>query len=445
MMGRLAGAVVATLLIATRARAEVAQPQLVGPHAFALLAGRPATVRAGWRAVAGATHYRVTWKDVEADVTDTAFESIETTAGRHTLSIVAVDKDGHAGPAAHLQIDVVAIAATSPGDTTASTRTGAPAYAIGTRFASPGTPCSLGGSPAAPAIQAHTAGRPWLACGEVSEPIIVAPVIVATEPPPPLVRETATTLHVTVASVAPLGDRLDVEAIGELDLGEAQRTEGGFDVAVTPRTDATAVGLRVMAGDLELGRVALPLSDRVAMVAPPRPRPAWFAVDAGVLAGVFSPAKVGASATHLGHPSAPADTLATGGSFAGHVGFFPLRKVGLEVQVAYVPTGYASGGGTSTLLVERIQLAVRAVDDHRYGLRLLAGGDVLTERARRGTSRHATDGGLHYGAAFTIGVTRALAVRIEAMHLITTSLDAGYASSFVAQVGVVTRFGRRDR
>ena len=156
---------------------------------------------------------------------------------------------------------------------------------------------------------------------------------------------------------------------------------------------------------------------------------------------MFEPPSVGASASHLGHPTSQADALATGGSLAGHVGFFPLRTVGLEAQLAYVPTGYATGGGTSSLLVERFQISIRAVD----GLRLLFGGDVLTELSHRGTSRRATDGGLHYGAAFTIGVARDLWVRVEAMHMISAALDASYASSFIAQVGVVTRFGRRDR
>lgn len=453
-MLRLAGAVVGAMLLATPARAEIAAPQLaVGPHAFAVVAGQAAKVAVAWRAVAGATHYRVSWKDVEHDVTATAFESVEAIAGRHALSIVALDKAGHASAATTVQIDIIAITAIAPGATTSAA---APAFAIGTRFASPGRPCSLdpstppSGTAARPAheleLQVHTAGRPWLACGEVSVPIIVAPVLVAMEDRAPLPREAPTPLHVTVASVAPLGDRLDIEAIGELDLAEAQRTRGGFDVTVTPRANATSVGLRVMAGALELGRVTVPIAERaLAVVVPPTPAPAWFALDVGALAGIFAPPSVGGSASHLGHPTAAADVLATGGSLAGHVGFFPMRDVGLETQVAYVATGYAANGGTSSLLVERIQLAFRAVDDHRYGLRLLLGGDILTELAHRGTSRRATDGGLHYGAAFTIGVTRDLWVRVEAMHMISTAVDASYASSFIAQVGVVTRFGRRDR
>ena len=424
------------MLSAASAAAAPAQPTFSGgPRAFALFAGHPAQVRIAWNPVAGATHYRATWLGIDHDVTAPALELTEATPGKRPLTVVALDKDGHASAAATLLVDIVPIVAIAPGSTDSAQ---APAYAVGTRFSSPGASCALDTGDKAPEIQASVAGRAWLACGDYRAPVVIAPVLVASETAA-LVRETATPIHVTVASVAPLGERLDVEAIGELDLGEAQRTAGGFDLAVTPRANATTVGLRVVAGSLAIATLDLPLSDRVAVVAaPPAPDTSWLALDAGVLAGVFVPQHTGAAATNLGHPTTPGDAISTGGSFAAHVGYFPIPRAGLEAQFALMPAGHAAESGTATIASERLSLAIRAVEDRHLGIRVLLGADLLTEH-------HATDGGIHYGAAFTVALAHDLTLRLEALHLITSARDAGYASSLLAQVGVVMRFGRRDR
>jgi hypothetical protein len=429
-------AVLATVLYAASASAAPAQPSFAGgPHAFALFAGKPAQIRVAWNPVAGAVRYRATWQGVDREVATPALELNETTPGPRPLSVVAIDADGRAGPAATILLDVVPIAAIAPGATESAQ---APAYAIGTRFSSPGASCALDTDAKVPEIQARVAGRTWLTCGAYTGPVIIAPVVVASEAEP-LVRETATTIHVTVASVAPLGDRLDIEAVGEIDLGEAQRTAGGFDLTVTPRAKATSVGLRIVAGELPIGTIDLPLSNRIATPAvPPAPEHRWLAVDAGLLAGLFVPQSTGVAATNLGHPMTAGDAIATGGSIAAQLGIFPIPRAGLEAQLAIMPAGHASASGTAVIVAERLQLAIRAVEDGRYGLRVLVGADLLTQHG-------ATDGGIHYGAAFTLGLARDLALRVEAMHLITSSRDASYASSLLAQVGVVMRFGRRDR
>ena len=51
---------------------------------------------------------------------------------------------------------------------------------------------------------------------------------------------------------------------------------------------------------------------------------------------------------------------------------------------------------------------------------------------------------VHYGAAFTIEAHRNAWLRFEALHVILPSGTAGYANCFEAQLGVMTRFGRRD-
>ncbi len=97
------------------------------------------------------------------------------------------------------------------------------------------------------------------------------------------------------------------------------------------------------------------------------------------------------------------------------------------------------------MLVSRAHVAARIVEDRDYGLRVLAGVDVLAQLVERGTSRRVATGGVHYGAAFTIETRRDMWLRLEALHVILPGQDAGYAHCFELQFGVMTRFGRRDR
>jgi hypothetical protein len=94
--------------------------------------------------------------------------------------------------------------------------------------------------PAARAAIATTPGATTLSCGgepgqpRVDVPVAIAPVVIA-GPTVPIVRATPTRIHITVASVAPIGDRLQAEPIGDLALGEVERSEMGIDVPVTAR------------------------------------------------------------------------------------------------------------------------------------------------------------------------------------------------------------------
>jgi len=96
-------------------------------------------------------------------------------------------------------------------------------------------------------------------------------------------------------------------------------------------------------------------------------------------------------------------------------------------------------------LINRAQIAARLVEDGRFGLRGLIGGDVLTTTTSSGTSKVGSLGGLHYGAAFSIETRPGVSVRIQALDVITIAQDAGYAHCLELQIGVVTRLGRRDR
>ena len=108
-------------------------------------------------------------------------------------------------------------------------------------------------------------------------------------------------------------------------------------------------------------------------------------------------------------------------------------------------TGYGAQSGVSTILLARPQLAVRAIEDGAYGLRLVAGADILGELAAHGVSHRTVTGGIHAGLTFTIEVRPNTFVRFTALDVVVPARDAGYAHCFELQAGVMTRLGRHDR
>ena len=460
-------------LVATSATTATAAPSVPprataaatpAPHAPVLaqaqytvvaFAGRPAAIKLAWPAVPGVSRFRARWTDAGARIdldlpgTATSFERPAATPGHHELSVVAIDEHGVESEPAVASIDVVTVTATPPGGSPASPVTG-PAFAIGSKFTSPGLACQLGGAPAAGDAIATALGATMLTCGgepgqpRVDVPVVIAPVIVA-GPALPIARETPTRVHVTLASVAPIGDRLQVEAIGALDLGDAERSATGIDVPVTARAGATNAALVVRAGAIELGRIELALVDRAPPPIADEPQLRWFALDVGGQVGALAIPSEGLGATALGMPSDPSDTLTTAALFGARAGFFPLRHVGIESELSLAVPGYQGHPGLSFVTSARAQLAARVLEDGRYGLRILGGAGVLGVLASNKTSHRTTSGTVHWGAAFTIETRRDLWLRIEALHVITSAQDAGFAHCVEIQLGVVTRLGRRDR
>ena len=188
-----------------------------GRYAFAAFAGRPAAIKLAWPPVADAARFHARWTGGgDADENDLSgsaigFERSEAAPGHHTLSIVAIDAQGRASEPAEVAIDVVAITAIHAGSDAAADNiaASAPAFAIGSRFASPGLACRLGSGAAASEAVATAAGATTLTCGgepgqpRVEVPLVIAPVLVD-GPTQPIVREAPTRVHVTIASVAPL-------------------------------------------------------------------------------------------------------------------------------------------------------------------------------------------------------------------------------------------------
>lgn len=437
--------VCALCVAAGSAHASPAPAIQPGPRTAVVFSGGAAKISIGWPALEGVARYRARWTDADAVVdvelpgTATAFEREESTPGRHLLSVVAIDAAGRESPASEVAIDVVTISALAPGaDAPADPITRA--FAVGTRFSSPGMTCQL---------DAQEPGTRMLRCAAesglwVEVPVVIAPVIVD-GPHRPLVRGRPMRIHITVASVAPLGDQLGLEPTGGVDLSEIDRTETGFAVRVTPQLGAAAAGLVVRASGVELGRADLALTDARPASRPLAAPPRWFALDLGFHTGALVLPGLGRDAIALGEPTEADQTLTTAPLLGAHVGWFPSRYAGIEVAAALAAPQYVNLPGLAAMIVSRAQLAARIVDDGPYGLRLLAGADLLALLNRRGTSERDIAGGVHYGAAFSIQARESAWIRFEALHVMTPAMDAGYAHAVQLSLGVVTRFGRRDR
>lgn len=416
-------------------------------------AGRPTPIKVTWPALPRVSRFRAQWTDAgaRADIdlpgTATAFERPEAPPGHHDLSIVAIDEHGIESHPTVVTIDVVAVTAIPPGGDAAHPAPG-PAFAIGSKFTSPGLACQLGSAPAASEAVATAFGATRLACGgepgqpRVEVPVVIAPVVLA-GPTQPIMRETPTQVHITLGSVAPVGDRLQVEAIGDLDLGDAERSAMGIDVPVTALAGAANAGLVIRAGAIELGRIKLALVDR-----PPQgadePQIHWFALDIGGHLGALLMTSDGRDANALGTPNRAADTLTSAPLFGARAGLFPTRHVGIESELSLAVPGYRGHSGLSPVVSARAQLAVRLVEDGRYGLRLIGGAGMLGVLTSSETSRRTINGAVHGGGAFTVEMGPDLWLRIEALDVITAAQDAGYAHCMELQLGLVTRLGRRD-
>ncbi len=447
------GCVLLAAASATAAPNPPAPPAIAaGPRSFVAFAGRPATVRIAWAAVPGAARYRVHWLDaVRPDdlmVTTPALERTEARAGQHRVSISTVDDHGHESQPVELTVEVVAIAVTRAGSEEPEI-TDATAFAVGARFSSPGRRCQIASGPPADEVTAATAGATTLRCGvdagqpSTELPLVITPVIVSAQTAP-LRRGTATTIHVSVASTAPIGDRLEVEAVGDLALGPIKRTRGGIDVVLTAGDGDEEAGLIVRASSVELGRLRLITIDAPPAVLAPAMLD-WFALDLGAYIGALTTPKLGDEALVLGEPLDDRDAI-TSGPLAGlRLGMFPTRRVGVELEAALATPSYAGRLGVAGLLITRGQIAARIVEDGRFGLRALVGGGLLALLSENGTSRPDTVGSVHYGGAFSVETRRNVSVRFQALHVISVARDAGYAHCVEITIGVVTRVGRRDR
>ncbi len=409
-------------------------------------------MRIGWAAVPGAARYRVRWSDaahpVELILTAPALERFESRTGQHRVSIAAIDEHGQVSAPAEVSLDIVAITATRAGSEQPEA-TDATAFASGARFASPGLRCRIGGGVPADIVTATVPGATTVRCGggpgqpTAEVPLVITPVIVSAQTAP-LRRGTPTRIHVSVASTAPLGDRLEVEAVGDLSLGDIKRTRGGIDVVITAGAGTEEAGLILRASSVELGRLRL-----VALDAPPTVmgpgKPDWFAVDLGGYVGAITTPQLGDDALALGDPLDAGDANASGPLAGAPLGVFPTRRVGLEVELGLAAPSYVGRLGVAALLITRAQIAARIAEEGRFGLRALVGGGALSLLSQNGTSRPGTMGNVHYGGAFSVETRRNVSVRFQALHVITVARDAGYAHCVELTVGVVTRLGRRDR
>ena len=427
--------------------------------ALSAFTGDGADVVVGWRPVGEAARYRVTLTNAEGasldlETTDLRIEKKALAVGRYQLTVTAIDQSGVEGAISDaLPITVLEVRAVPPGASQSTPPTRG-AYAVGTRLSVAGMHCELGNAPIddllvgpenelrltqAGVANVRCAGIP----GFLEKQVVIAPVSIAAQATR-VARGGSGTVHVTLASVAALGDKLEVQAIGDVFAGEIKRTSFGLDIAVTAGPEAQSGALVIKSGDFELGRVDLALYDAPPPPPPPYVAPNYYAFDLGGQLGVFVPPTDDGGATNLGGPSNPDDIITAGPLFGVRLGFFPARRVGIEAEAALAAGGYKNESGISQMLTSRAGLAVRAIESGRLGLRLVGGAGAWTTLRERNTSRRTTEGFVHAGVAVTVETTPNLWLRIQICDLVTAARDDGYAHVPEIQLGIVARFGRRD-
>jgi hypothetical protein len=171
----------------------------------------------------------------------------------------------------------------------------------------------------------------------------------------------------------------------------------------------------------------------------------WWAADVGGQIGSFQPAGSGRNAPGIGAPVDPRDVIGSGPLIGPRLGLFPTRRAGLEVETSLITARYHGRGGVAPLLETRAQIAIRAYDRARIGARVLVGAGAIAALRDFGTSHAGESGELHLGAALTVETRQNLWLRVQALDIITTAANGGYAHAVELQLAVVTRLGRRDR
>jgi hypothetical protein len=428
--------------------------------ALATFAGATVDAVVGWRPVVGAIGYRVTLTDAGGhataiDTTQLRFEKTGLAPGTYQVTIAAIDRSGAPGTASEpLPLNVLEVRALPPGAERPMPPTRG-AYAAGTRFSVAGMHCEFGDSPiddllvgAENEARMPMAGVARLRCagipGYLEKLVVIAPIQVSAASPR-IVRGETTTVRIAIATVAAVGERLEVHATRDVEVGQVRRTELGLEVPVTATAKAAHATLSVLASGTELGRVQLELVDAPPPPPPPPLPPIQFsAFDIGGFIGLFAPPTGAMDATTLGHPTEDGDVITGGPSVGLHLGFFPVSRVGIVGEAKLIAGGYANEADISKILGLRGSLEVRALESGRVGLRIFGGAGSLTTLETRGTSQRATDTALHGGAAFSVETSPNLWLRLQFSDVVTTSRHNDYAHCFDMQLSVVTRLGRRD-
>jgi hypothetical protein len=466
-MGRVLVVVLGCALVAP----AMAQPRPAAPRklldapvftirpqgALAGFIGEGVNVAVGWRPVGEASRYRVTLTNTadntsaDLETASLRFEKQGMAPGRYELTVAAIDASGMEGALSEpLPLNVIEVRGVPPGADKPMPPTRG-AYAIGTRFSVPGMHCEVSTAPIDDLLvlpenelQIVKPGLATLRCagipGYLEKQVVMAPLTIEVRSAD-VQRGATTIVHVTLASVALIGPRLDVQPFGDITLGEPTRTDFGLDVPVAAPLAAAKAGFSIHAGSFVLGRFDLTLT---APPPPPPPPPReplhWQALDLGGQVGAFFPP----SASTIGDPMQDADVV-TAGPLAGvRLGFFPISRLGFEAEVSMIAGGYADESGVSQILATRIQVAARAVEIGRFGLRIIGGVGAWSTLRQHGSSQRASAGEVHGGAAVTVEMSPNLWLRFQLADLVTRARDDGYAHVIEGQFGIFTRFGRTD-
>lgn len=446
-------------------------------EAAVAVAGRGAVIAAKFHPTAGVTHYRVTVATVGGDpvVTFDATSDPQGATvtihrlrpGRYVAQIATVDANGVEGQrSAELPIEIIDLPVIAAGrDELVATATDAVTaeptvpvapveLELGARLMVPAAlTCHLDDDPAASWVVVTRAGATALHCAR-SDEVLATPAIVGTElglalagPPPTLPRTGTTTLELTMR------DPAAAPAVDAVATGLRVRAVEAIATGVRVTVETAAAGGRLAeldlvlrdAPEITLAQVALAIAPPVEVV---RDRPSdpelddgRFGLEAGAYLGAIQFPTSDRGGSELGNANDPDYRVASGPAFGARLAVWPTTRVGLEAEVGLIPTHFAIATERATVVSLRGQLAIRFVQDGRFGLRGAVGAGALMLVSGAGDAHADTDSEVHWGLGFTVGVSR-WQLRLDARHLIGPARDAGYASMFELDLGAGVRFGR---
>jgi hypothetical protein len=435
------------------------------------VAGRPAAVRAVFAPVAGQTRYRVWIRtqggdpisavDVAAAGESGAITLHRLRPGLYTARVVALGADGfESAPSADLPIEVIDLPAVAagrdevlaPADDAGDLGSPAPApvLTVGARLVIPAAlTCQLGDDvPTSPVVITRV-GPIALRChrgaDEVAAPLLVGESLaIEVANAPHLVPRRATTLTFTLRDPA-AAPAVDAVGTGVRVLSVEAGADGLRVTVEPPPRGGRLAHLDLVlrdAPEISLKRVALAIevTDEA-----PRPRGAptldvrFAGAELGAFAGYLALPSDAGDAIELGDAGDPAYRVASGPTFGARLAIWPTHRVGIEAEVGVTPTDYAAADDRATVVAARGQLALRIVQDGRFGLRAAAGAGVLTLVSGAGAAHADTDGEVHWGLGFTIDLPRRLQVRLDARHLLAPARDGGFANAIEATTGLGVR------
>lgn len=405
-----------------------------------VLGGTTATAGLVWKAIDGATTYRLAVRDASGDPTQVVVATkpeadVVLAPGTYTATVAAIDADGfESTPSAPLPIAIVSAQLIPVGGTRSVTST---TVAKGATLVAPaGKTCELDGGAPAGRLALDRVGTFLVTCGP-SVPLNLDVTAIALSRGAAdrgdLILGAGERASFTLSAASPgvVGEDLSLVASPELHATIERPSPTTFVVTI----DAAAATARD--GRLSLRAGAVEIAARTVRIeAGPALRPV-------VRAPAPAPWRIGAyggyqlldlgRASDLGDPVQPGAAFDRGGLFGLRAGWL-RHRLGVEVELGLSRAGHRQNAETSTILTAR----AHAMLGYREGfgrLALVAGGGTQTVVHANGGSVADTDPVFDWGAMFGVA-PRGILCRLDLRHVLFAASGGGIAHGLELTAGV---------